>query len=227
MKYYYDLHIHSNLSPCGDKDMTPNNIVNMAYIKNLDIISVTDHNSCKNFPAVKKLCNKKNITVIPGLEVNSKEEVHLLCYFKDYKNCSEFSDIIYQSLPKIKNKSKIFGEQLIYNDKDEIIEKENILLTGASKYSINEIINLVKKYKGIVVPSHVNRRANGIIGVLGFIPEKLDFKYIEISDIVNTKSLKNLQKNYKILKNSDAHKLEDISERNNYLEIESVDELFY
>ncbi len=227
MKYYYDLHIHSNLSPCGDKDMTPNNIVNMAHIKNLDIISVTDHNSCKNFPALKKLGDTRNIIVIPGIEVNTKEEVHLLCYFKDYLDCNEFSDIIYESLPKIKNNPKIFGEQLIYDEKDDIIKKEDVLLTGASKYSINEIIKLVKENKGIVIPSHVNRRANGIIGVLGFIPENLDFKYIEISGEVNAKLLKKLQDKYKIIINSDAHRLVDISERNNYLEMASIEELFY
>ncbi len=227
MRYYYDLHIHSNLSPCGDKDMTPNNIVNMAYIKNLDVISVTDHNSCKNFPAVEKLCNKRNITSIPGIEVNSKEEVHLLCYFKDYIDCCEFSDIIYKSLPKIKNNPKIFGEQLVYNEKDDIIGKEDILLTNASKYSLNEIIRLAKEYKGVVIPSHVTRRANGIIGVLGFIPENLDFKYIEISKEINADILKNLKNKYRIIVNSDAHRLVDISERNNYLEMASIEELFY
>jgi len=226
MKYYYDLHIHSNLSPCGDKDMTPNNIVNMAYIKNLDLISVTDHNSCKNYPAIEKLCYEKNIELIPGIEINTKEEVHILCYFKSYSNCKKISDLIYQSLPKIKNKPEVFGQQLIYDEKDNIIGKEDILLTSASKYSINSILKLVKEHDGISIPSHVNRRANGIIGVLGFIPENLNFKYIEVNENINDSLLKKFKSKYKIIRNSDAHKLVDISERENYLEIEDIRKLF-
>jgi len=94
MKLYYDLHIHSALSPCSDDDMTPNNIVNMAYVKKLDLISVTDHNSMKNYPAIKKIAEKRNIKLIPGIEVTSKEEVHMLCYFRNYIEGKKFSEKI-------------------------------------------------------------------------------------------------------------------------------------
>jgi hypothetical protein len=226
MKYYYDLHIHSNLSPCGHKDMTPNNIVNMAYIKNLDVISVTDHNICCNFPAVEKVAKARNIKVIPGIEVNTKEEVHLLCYFKNYRNCKSFSRKIYKELPKIKNREEIFGEQVIYDENDIVLGREEILLTNASNISINEVIILVKEYGGIVIPSHVGRKANGIIGVLGFIPEENNFKYIEVTDKISDGMLKKLKNKYKIIRNSDAHNLVEISERINYLELEDIEDLF-
>ena len=98
MKFYYDLHIHSSLSPCADDDMTPNNIVNMALIKGLDVISLTDHNSTKNVEAVHELCQHKGIKFIPGIEVQTKEEVHVLCYFFDILDCLKFGEMIYNSL---------------------------------------------------------------------------------------------------------------------------------
>ena len=49
--YGYDLHVHSCLSPCGDNDMTPNNLVQMALLSGCDILALTDHNTCRNAPA--------------------------------------------------------------------------------------------------------------------------------------------------------------------------------
>ncbi len=219
MKYYYDLHIHSDLSPCGSKDMTPNNIVNMSCIKRLNVLSVTDHNTVRNYPAVKKVALKKNIEVIPGMEVSSREEVHLLCFFREYLDALKVDKIIYESLPNINNNATIFGEQNIYNEKDEIVGQIEKLLLNSSKYSIDEIFNIVKKNNGIVIPAHVNRQAYGMVGVLGFIPNNLDINYIEIADkhFINDK----IYKNYKIIQNSDAHRLADISEPINYINADS------
>lgn len=219
MKYYYDLHIHSDLSPCGSKDMTPNNIVNMSCIKRLNVLSVTDHNTVRNYPAVKKVALKKNIEVIPGMEVSSREEVHLLCFFREYLDALKVDNIIYESLPNINNNATIFGEQNIYNEKDEIVGQIEKLLLNSSKYSIDEIFNIVKKNNGIVIPAHVNRQAYGMVGVLGFIPNNLDINYIEIADkhFINDK----IYKNYKIIQNSDAHRLADISEPINYINADS------
>ena len=69
LKLSYDLHIHSCLSPCGDDDMTPANIVGMAALKNLDVIAVTDHNACRNCPAVLTLAGRQNIIAIAGMEL--------------------------------------------------------------------------------------------------------------------------------------------------------------
>ena len=68
MNIYCDLHIHSCLSPCGDALMTPNNIVGMAYIKELDAIAVCDHNACRNLPAEKNrvMLNTREEAVLGG-----------------------------------------------------------------------------------------------------------------------------------------------------------------
>lgn len=224
MRFYYDLHIHSDLSPCGNTEMTPNNIVNMASIKGLNIISVTDHNSIRNYPAIKSVGDKLGIEVIPGIEVTTKEEVHVLCYFRKCSDAFNFGELIYESLPDIKNIPRIFGEQNIYNSEDEVIGKLDKLLINATSYTIDEIFDLAKKNNGISVPAHINKKSNSILGVLGFIPIKLNMDFIEVfqKSSINEK----LIKNYIILKNSDAHQLVDISESKNSVELDNIEGIY-
>lgn len=224
MKYYYDLHIHSDLSPCGSSDMTPNNILNMSLIKGLNIISITDHNSAGNLPAAMELSSRAGIKVIPGLEVTSKEEVHVLCYFKELKNATEFGSIIYDSLPLIKNNIEIFGEQNIYNSNDEITGTLEKLLINASKYTIEDIYSIVKEYRGVMIPAHINKMTNGILGVLGFMPFNLKIEHVEVYSKVPI-SGKTIEK-YKVLYNSDAHRLVDISEAVNYFDLNNIDDVY-
>lgn len=224
MKYFYDLHIHSDLSPCGNSDMTPNNIVNMAYIKGLNIISVTDHNTARNFPAVNTVAKRLGIEVVPGMEVTTREEVHVLCYFKRYEDAEKFGELIYESLPEIENNILLFGEQNIYNSDDEITGSLNKLLINASRYSIDEVYQLVQRYHGISVPAHINKRSNSLLGILGFIPFNLKFDFVEIygNEVIDKKLIRDC----KVLKNSDAHMLENISEPVNSIELGIIDEIY-
>ena len=128
MKLYYDLHLHSCLSPCGDNDMTPYNLVNMAKIFGYDIIALTDHNSCKNCESAMKIGERIGITVVPGMELCTSEEIHNVCLFPALHTAMEFSDYIYSTLPPVKNKEKIFGEQLVMDCEDGILQREEILL---------------------------------------------------------------------------------------------------
>lgn len=224
MRFYYDLHIHSDLSPCGNTEMTPNNIVNMAYIKGLNIISVTDHNSINNFPAIRLIGEKLGIEVIPGIEVTTKEEVHVLCYFRKFSDAQKFGCLIYESLPDIKNEIHIFGEQNIYNSDDEIIGNLSKLLINATNYSIDEIFNMAKEYHGTAVPAHINKKTNSILGVLGFIPFNLKMDFVEVfqKSSIDEKVIKK----YMVLKNSDAHQLTDISESVNSVELDTVEGIY-
>ncbi|SHH67983.1 PHP domain-containing protein [Sporanaerobacter acetigenes] len=224
MDYSIDLHIHSALSPCASRDMTPNNIVNMAYIKKLDIISITDHNTMENIESIMKLGEDKNILVIPGIEVTTKEEVHVLCFFEDVKDGLKFSRRIYDSLPYIKNKEKFFEEQLILDVKDEIVGKLDKLLISRCSYTIDEVNKFASLNNGVMVPAHVNRMSYSIISTLGFIPEELQIATIEIS---SQGDLRKMQKfidlsRYKKIVNSDAHDLYNISEAENFIEIDKL-----
>jgi PHP family Zn ribbon phosphoesterase len=224
MKFYYDLHIHSDLSPCGLSDMTPNNIINMSSIKGLNIISVTDHNSAGNLPAAMELSHKAGIKVIPGIEATTKEEVHVLCYFKELDNAMEFGRIIYDSLPFIKNNPEIFGEQNIYNSKDEITGTLEKLLINASKYTIEDIYSIVKKFNGVMIPAHINKMTNGILGVLGFMPINPKIEFVEVYSKMSIDN--KITKKYKVLNNSDAHQLIDIAEAVNYFELDDIEEIY-
>ena len=115
----YDLHIHSCLSPCGDDDMTPGNIVGMAAIKGLDVIAVTDHNSCKNCPAVLKLAQEYGVMAIPGMEINTSEEVHAVCLFPELSQAMDFDAYVYERLMRFPNNEAIFGKQQICDENDE------------------------------------------------------------------------------------------------------------
>ncbi len=230
MKFFYDFHIHSDLSPCGDKDMTPNNIANMAYIKGLNMIAVTDHNTIENFKAIEKITSKLGILLIPGIEINTKEEVHVLSYFRKYESAKIVSDLIYESLPNLMNKKNIFGEQNIYNENDEIIGSLDKLLIGASKYTLEEIYTIVTNNNGVIVPAHVDKKSNGMLGVLGFFPADIHFEYVELSQKCEVQELsdriKNIINKYKILVNSDAHLLENISEPVNSIDLEKIEDIY-
>jgi predicted metal-dependent phosphoesterase TrpH len=124
LKLSYDLHIHSCLSPCSDEDMTPANIVNMAKLLGLDVIAVTDHNSCRNCPAVYNYAQKNNILVIPGMELCTMEEVHVLCFFEELENAMAFDKYVYERLIKIPNNEMVFGRQEIYNEYDSKVAEQ-------------------------------------------------------------------------------------------------------
>lgn len=224
MKYAADLHIHSCLSPCAEEDMTPNNIVNMALIKGLDIIAVTDHNSSRNVKSVMDAANGR-ILILPGMEVESKEEVHLLTYFRSLNDLEKFSDIILKNLPKIDINTKIWGKQIIMDSLDRKIGLIDNLLTTSTTFSVEEIFDIVKSFKGVVVPAHIDRGSYSIISNLGFIPNSLNVKTVEVMKKENFKKLKLENLNYII--SSDAHSLGNILERKFFIDLKdlTLDEL--
>lgn len=213
MKVFYDFHLHSCLSPCGDEDMTPQNIVNMAKIMGFDAIALTDHNTCLNCTALYRAAKNAELTFIPGMELCTSEEVHIVCLFPELENALDFSDYIYDTLPPIKNKPSVFGEQLICDENDNIIGNVEKLLITASTVSAANAVEIVKKFGGICYPAHIDRSSFGIISNLGTIDETFGFTCAEIFDISKETELKNKYShlnNLKILSSSDAHYLENI-----------------
>ncbi len=218
MKIYYDLHIHSCLSPCGDDDMTPNNIVNMALIKGLDVIAITDHNSGKNARVVCEIGEALGLLVIPGMEVQTKEEVHVLCYFPNVGDLEAFDDALDSYRLKIPNRPDHFGKQQIMNNEDQCINEYPYALIMSIEISLEQLIRLCKENHGVCVPAHVNKSSNSIFANLGFIPPDLDVKTVET--YLKSPLNETLVKGYRRIINSDAHYLEHISERENLIEID-------
>lgn len=227
---YYDFHIHSALSPCGDEDMTPNNIVNMAALCGLDAIAVSDHNTVKNVKSVMEAGKNAGVSVVPAMEVETEESVHILTLYPDISAAEEVAKVVYDALPDIKNRPEIFGRQLIMDCNDNITGIEEKLLISPAAISVNTLFDLVKDVGGLFIPAHIDRHSYSILTTLGFMPQDLDIKMIEISK--NTSDLSAYLesrpdlKKYKILRNSDAHYLDQISERGEFLELEQALDIF-
>ena len=217
MKVAVDLHMHSCLSPCGDMDMTPNNIVNMCKLKGLDMIAVTDHNTAGQLPPIKLIADALGIGLLPGIELTTAEDAHMLAYFRTVDEALAFSEEIYAHLPPIKNKPDLFGVQAYMNDDDEIVCEEPKLLISALDLSINELFRRVTELGGLAIPAHINRGANGILQSLGFLPPDIPFPALEVS-IGFPLPHKGIP-DVKQLHSSDAHYLENIFERVEFLEL--------
>lgn len=215
MEIYYDFHLHSCLSPCGDNDMTPYNLVNMAKLLGLDAIALTDHNTSQNCRAAIKVGESIGLTVIPGMELCTSEEVHVVCLFDELEKAEAFSDYVLSTAPKVKNRPDIFGEQLIMNETDEIIGTQEILLTTASGISIENAVPTVEQYGGICYPAHIDRSSYSVISNLGMITEEMNFNVVEMTENADRATLgeKNpIIKNMPVIISSDAHYLENMKE---------------
>lgn len=224
-RIYYDFHIHSCLSPCGDADMTPNNIVNMAKLKRLDVIALTDHNASGNCAATMKVGEREGLLVLPGMELCTSEDIHVVCLFSELDGALAFEEEVRAGMPKIKNKSEIFGEQLFLDDMDNIIKNEEILLLSAAGIGVDDAAGLCHKYGGTAFPAHADKMSNGIIAILGAIPPEAGFCCAELSPNCNRNEFIRANPSLNglgILCDSDAHYLGDISEKENILPIDKL-----
>jgi len=212
---FYDLHIHSCLSPCGDDDMTPANICGMAALKGLEVIALTDHNTSRNCPAFLELAAEYGLTAIPGMELTTSEEVHAVCLFPTLEKALAFDSYVYDRLPPIKNRVDIFGKQQIYNSQDEVIGTEPNLLINATSISFEGLWELVDGFGGVMFPAHIDKSSNSLIANLGFVPPDSKFKTAEVADLSKLHELIRTNPylaNCLIVNDSDAHYLENIHE---------------
>ena len=213
----YDLHLHSCLSPCGDEEMTPWNIAGMAAVLGLDVIALTDHNSCKNCPALMAAAEEYGVLAIPGMELTTSEEIHAVCLFPHLEEAMDFDHYVYRRLMPFPNNEAIFGRQLIRGLDDEISGSVPNLLINSTEISFEGLWELVLSYGGIMFPAHIDKSSNSLIASLGQIPPDSCFTTAEVK---NLKTLHQLKKdhpyleNCRIISNSDAHYLEHIHQPN-------------
>ncbi len=218
MQTFTDLHLHSCLSPCAEDEMTPWNIVGMASLKGLDVIAVTDHNSALNLPDAMEAGRALGVQVIPGMEVTSKEEVHMLAYFQSLEEALAFGEVIYAHLPDVKNNPGLFGRQVLMRDGDIQSGELERLLISATDFSVEKLCGLIEEHHGIAVPAHINRGNNGMIGALGLMPMLPLYPVVEVSPWVTCPEY--ARKGRFVLHSSDAHRLEAIQEKEFFLETE-------
>jgi len=222
MRCYYDLHLHSCLSPCGDMDMTPNNIVNMAKLNGLDIIALTDHNSSLNCEAAMKVGDEIGLLVIPGMELTTAEDIHAVCLFPTLESALSFSSYVDDNRIKIRNKAEIYGRQVIMNEDDEEIGEVEHLLLPASFIGIQEAYSKAKKFGGICYPAHIDRDSLSILSALGEIDPACGFRTAELADMSKLDELRAahpILNDLNIISSSDAHYLENMRDAQYSMEL--------
>ncbi len=215
MDVFCDLHIHTGLSPCGDADMTPNNIVNMAVLKGLDIIAITDHNTTGNVAAVAACANQAGLICIPGMELETSEEVHFVCLFPDLATAAKADAWARAHALPLPNQPDILGEQLLFDAQDTVIGTEPRMLLSALTVSIYDCLPLLQSWGAIVYPAHIDRTAYSLVTNFGEIPEALGFTAAELSRHITpaeAHAAYPFLHRYRTVQASDAHYLEDISE---------------
>lgn len=210
----YDLHMHSCLSPCADDDMTPATIAGMAKLAGADLIAICDHNAALNLPAAQRACETYGLRLLPGIEVNTAEEVHVLCYFKTVETALQFGETLYAALPAFPYDETVWGKQLIMDENDEITGTVEKLLTGAVQMDIYDIKAACEALGGIAVPAHVDADSFSALAVLGFLPDDLPFAALEMrrpERLAELAEKRLLPAGREVLCSSDAHCIERIA----------------
>lgn len=215
MRLYYDLHLHSCLSPCGDDQSTPGNIAGMLKLAGVEIAALTDHNTCSNCRSFIKHAEGYGLVALPGMELTTSEEVHVVCLFADIDAAEEFSRFVYSALPPIPNSTEIFGAQVLRDVDDEVSGFEDRLLISAADIGIYAVTGLVSSYGGVAFPAHIDRPSFSLLANLGMWDDAMGFKFYEKTARAGSTLLP--EKPWLI--NSDAHRLEDIPDAANTLEV--------
>jgi PHP family Zn ribbon phosphoesterase len=217
-----DLHLHTCLSPCADPEMIPRMIVRQAKQVGLDIIAICDHNSMDNVDAVTRAGESEGLCVIPGMEITTREEVHILGLFRTEASLREMQRIVYDSLPG-ENDEEAFGPQTIVDEYDRVIGSNTKLLIGATTLAVEEVVQAVHRLQGLAIASHVDREGFSIIGQLGFIPPALGLDALEVSRPQAAEAWKD----YPVITCSDAHFLSDIGRATTTFTLEeaTIDEI--
>ena len=210
--------------------MTPNNIVGMASIKGLDVIALSDHNTVGNVRAAMAVGRELGVTVIPGMEVETEEGVHILTLYPTAEAAEYAASEVYKKLPDIANRPDIYGEQCFMDAEDNIVGYEDKLLLTSAAMSIEYLFELVKTAGGLYIPAHVDRHSFSMLANLGFMPDYMDIKYIELSkrteDVSGYLNARPELKKYTVFRDSDAHYLGDISERINCFDVDNINDIF-
>ena len=224
LKLAFDLHMHSCLSPCGDADMTPANLAGMCALAGLDVVALTDHNTSGNCAAFCQAAAGHGLLALPGMELCTREEVHVVCLFPDLEKATAFSDHVGQRLPPIPNDREMFGPQVLMDSEDNVLGEETRLLAGAADISLYDVPGLVGSFGGLAYPAHIDRPSNSLLSQLGVWDPDLHFPLAERSlhcpeDLFDRPDLQSLRH----IAACDAHYLHQIPDPYQYMELPEAD----
>ena len=218
-----NLHMHTCLSPCAELDMYPEALVREALACSLDIIAISDHNASENVRYVQSAARDTPLVIIPGMEVATREEVHVLALFEGLDELASLQEFVYGRLQGV-NDEDAFGCQAIVNEQGEVEGFNEHLLIGATDIPLNDVVETVHSLGGLAIASHIDRPAFGIIGQLGFVPDDIPFDALEISwglGIARARQRYPELGRFPFITSSDAHYLKDIGKACTRMYLES------
>jgi PHP family Zn ribbon phosphoesterase len=211
-----DLHVHTVLSPCAETEMIPPLIVERAQRLGLGMIAITDHNACFNVEAVMKAAAERGLHVFAGMELQTLEEVHLLCLFDTLAQCLSWQEEVFGRLPPLFNQEEFFGAQFVVDATGEWIRTEERLLATSAGIPLEEAVSKVHRLGGLAVPAHVDRPSFSILSNLGFLPESLEADALEVTHRflpLEGFSKWPEMKRYSLIMDGDAHRLSEMRNR--------------
>jgi len=214
-----ELHIHTVLSPCAAVEMIPPLIIQTAQEKGINLIAITDHNTIGNVQAVMQAALHSPVHVMPGIELQTREDIHSICLFDNYEDIAAFFQYIEQAFPDISNNPEFFGEQFVVDASGDFIKREPRLLSTSSNLSLKEAWQAVQEYHGLLIPAHVNRKLFGLLPVLGLAPQDIDLAVMEISKhITPAQAISQYPQlmDYRLIQSGDAHQLDEIKGFNQF-----------
>ena len=216
-EYTVDLHIHTVLSPCGGLDMGAPDIVEQAIASGIHCIAITDHNSCGNVRALMDAAKGKPLVVLPGLEVQTEEDIHVVTVFPSLEAAEIFEKWLRKAFLPIPNEPEIFGEQLFIDSENGIVGEEEILLVHGVGYSVDQVIDQAHEQGGFAILAHVDRASFSYVAVLGEIPEDLPVDGIELSRRLSSREAERWRERLPkrtVVRSSDSHSLESLRSEN-------------
>lgn len=216
----FDLHMHSCLSPCGGEDNTPANLAGMCALAGLDVIALTDHNTAGNCAAFCRAAERRGLLALPGMELTTAEEAHVVCLFPDTAAAEEFGALVRTRLPPVKNKAAIYGPQILMDGEDIVLGEEDAFLAGATSIGIYETADLVRSFDGLAYPAHIDRPSFSLLANLGLWDPDMGFPLAEVSrncppDLFGRPDLAGVRH----ITACDAHYLEQIPDAHQYMEL--------
>ena len=209
-----DLHVHTCLSPCAELDMHPMALVQKAIEAKLDMIAICDHNSSANVPYVINAAQTSKLKILPGMEITTSEEVHLLAIFDSLSKLTLLQNIIDQHLPG-ENDEERFGVQAIVNENGEVEGINNQLLIGATDLSLDTLIGYIHQFDGLAIAAHIDRESFSVLSQLGFIDDNAGFDALEITHLTGFDEARIKYQElckYSFLVSSDSHFIKDIGQ---------------
>jgi hypothetical protein len=220
MKYAFDLHLHSCLSPCGGEDNTPANLAGMCALAGLQIVALTDHNTVGNCAAFCRAAEEHGLLALPGMELTTLEEAHVVCLFADLDGAAAFGQLVASRLPPMENDPAVFGSQVLMDERDKVLGEETALLAGATDIGIYEVAGLVRAHGGVAYPAHIDRPSFSLLSNLGLWDPDMGFPLAEVSrncpaDLFDRADLRGVRH----ITGCDAHYLDQIPDAHQFMEL--------